>query len=241
MDDRYRAQTMLKQIGPGGQRRLAGASVAVVGAGGLGSPALTYLAAAGVGRLGLIDPDTVSPGNLNRQFLHGERDVGRPKAASAKEALAAINSGIRIVAHEALLSDQNAGALLSGYDLVLGAVDSFETRFVINRAARALRLPYIDGGVDGFSGCVMFSHPPKTPCLQCVFPSGGAKKKPVGVLGATAGVVGALEANLALLWLLGLRNPLEHTLLLYDGLRMRIDPVGIKRDKNCPVCGGGAV
>ena len=260
---------MLNQVGPEGQKKLKAASVIVVGAGGLGSPALTYLAAAGVGRLGLIDSDTVSLSNLNRQFLFSGGDIGRSKAASAKEKLTALNGDIEVIAYEEHLSDENAGTLFAGYDLVLGAVDSFDTRFVINRAAAALKLPYIDGGVNGFSGCVVFSQPPKTPCLACVFPIPNAEKEPsdapsdspsgvpsdvyktpvsvhgtsageapIGVLGTTAGVIGTLEANLCLLWLLGHQNPLENKLLLYDGFRMSMDLIEIRRDKNCSVCGG---
>jgi molybdopterin/thiamine biosynthesis adenylyltransferase len=241
MDDRYFRQTLLNQIGPEGQKRLSRSSVVVVGAGGLGSPALTYLVAAGVGRVGLIDSDTVSLSNLNRQFLHGDSDIGRAKAVSATEKLRALNGDIEIIACKEKLSDENAETLFAGYDLVLGAVDSFDTRFVINRAAVALGLPYIDGGVNGFCGCVMFSHPPKTPCLNCVFPNRDKKNNPIGVLGTTAGVIGTLEANLALLWLLNLKNPIENKLLMYDGFRMSIDLIKIKRDKNCSVCGGGAI
>jgi len=238
VDDRYLMQTMLTQIGTEGQKKLAGASVLVVGAGGLGSPALTYLVTAGVGHVGLIDSDTVSLSNLNRQFLYGDGDIGLPKAVLAMERLSAINGDIRITAYEEFLTDDNAEALFDGYDLILGAVDSFDARFVINRASAALCLPYIDGGINGFCGCVMFSAPPTTPCLKCVFPERIAKKEPIGVLGATAGIIGTLEANLALLWLLGCHNPIENKLLLYDGLRMSIDFIEIKRDINCSVCGG---
>jgi len=231
---------MLDQIGGEGQERLSRSSVFVVGAGGLGSPALTYLAAAGVGRIGLIDSDAVSLSNLNRQFLHGDKDVGRSKAASAAEKLAALNGDIEIVSRDIHLCDENAGDILSGYDLVLGAVDSYDTRFVINRAAVACRIPYVDGGVNGFFGCVMFSRPPETPCLNCVFQNMENKKStaPIGILGATAGVIGAIEANLALLWLLGRQDPIESTLLLYDGLKMSVEQIGIRRDENCAVCGG---
>jgi len=238
MDDRYFTQTMLKQIGPEGQKKLARASVFVVGTGGLGSPALTYLVAAGVGRVGLIDSDTVSLSNLNRQFLYGDGDIGRSKAVSAREKLTAFNGDVEIIAYEERLTDENAETLFAGYDLVLGAVDSFDTRFVINRASVALRLPYIDGGVNGFCGCVLFVHPPKTPCLNCVFPNKTTKKEPIGIVGTTAGVIGTIEANVALLWLLGHQNPVESKLLLYDALRMSIDFIEIKRDKNCSACGG---
>lgn len=237
MYERYARQAMLDQVGPKGQAKLARASAVVIGAGGLGSPALTYLAAAGVGRIGVVDADTVALSNLNRQFLHGDGDVGRPKAVSAKEALAAMNCEVELKAFEALLTGQNAEELLSGYDIVLGAVDSLETRFSINAACQELGVPYVDGGVNGFSGCVMFVHPPKTPCLRCVFPKARQTNAPVGVLGVTAGVVGTIEANAALLHLLGLPNPLENKLLMYDGLRMSMDLIDIRRDERCPVCG----
>jgi len=238
MDDRYTAQTMLHQIGSDGQKKLASASVIIVGAGGLGSPALTYLVAAGVGRVGLIDPDTVSTSNLNRQFLYDESDISQSKAITAKKRLTALNSDIEIIAYEEYVTDDNAETLFAGYDLVLGAVDSYETRFVINRATVARGLPYIDGGVNGFNGCVMFSHPPHTPCLNCVFPNRETKKNPIGVLGTTAGIVGTLQANLALLYLLGQSNPIANKLLLYDGLKMRTDLIDIKRNDLCPVCKG---
>ena len=238
MDDRYIVQTMLKQVGTEGQMKLARASVLVVGAGGLGSPASTYLAAAGVGRIGLIDPDIVTLSNLNRQFLYGDDDIGRSKVVAAVEKLATLNRDIQVTAYQERLSSKNAGTLITGYDLVLGAVDSFDTRFVINKASADLNIPYIDGGVNGFNGCVMFSHPPKTPCLKCVFPGRAEKKEPIGVLGTTAGVIGTLETNIALLWLLGHHNPVENKLLLYDGLRMSIDFIEIKRDPNCSACGG---
>lgn len=237
MIDRFERQILLEQIGEAGQGRLAASSVMVVGAGGLGSPALTYLAAAGVGRLGLIDMDTVATSNLNRQFLHGEGDVGRSKAVSALESLQALNSEIEICAHDERLTVQNASTLLAGYDIVLGAVDSFETRFVINQACVPLGIPYIDGGINGFSGTVLYSHPPELPCLNCIFPTGSVNKKTTGVLGTTAGVIGVAMANLTLLRLLGLPNPLRGKLFLYDGLRMRTDLIEVQRSKACPVCG----
>ena len=239
MVDRYSKQTMLSQVGREGQNKLARASVVVIGAGGLGTPVLTYLVAAGVGRVGLIDFDTVSLSNLNRQFLYDDVDVGRSKAETAKEKLRAMNGSIEIIAHEERLTDENAGALLHDYELVIGAVDSLHTRHVINKAAVAAHIPYIDGGVNGFCGCIMFSYPTQTPCLNCVFPSRDTDKKPVGILGATAGVIGTLEANIALLWLLNQENPIENELLFYDGLAMSFDHIRITRDSNCRVCNGG--
>jgi len=237
VSDRYSRQISIQQIGSEGQKKLTRASVFVAGAGGLGSPALTYLAAAGVGRLGVADSDTVTISNLNRQFLHNSGGIGRLKADSAKEKLLSLNNEIEVRVYNERLSDQNAKNILSGYDIVLGAVDSFESRFVINRACVSLRIPYIDGGINGFSGCVMFSNPPFTPCLNCIFPQAAAKTE-AGALGTTAGVIGTIEANIALLRLFGLPNPAENKLLLYDGLRMSIEYVDIKQNKNCNVCMG---
>jgi len=251
MNERYSRQILIPQIGVEGQEKLSRSSALVVGAGGLGSPALTYLAAAGVGRLGIVDSDTVALSNLNRQFLHNNSDIGRLKTDSAKEKLSGLNNEIEIKTYNEQLTDKNAKSIFAGYDIILGAVDSFETRFVINRACISLNVPYIDGGINGFSGCVMFSNPPRTPCLNCIFPDASrsagiaAKKETPGVLscfavlGTTAGVIGTIEANIALLWLLGLPNPAENRLLAYDGLLMEFDLVEIKRGEGCAVCGAG--
>jgi len=237
MFERYVRQLQIPQIGKEGQEKLTRSSVLVVGAGGLGSPALTYLAAAGVGRLGLVDSDTVALSNLNRQFLHYSSDIGRAKSDSAMEKLSSLNNEIKIETYCEHITDTNAKTILNGYNLILGAVDSFETRFVINRACVPLKIPYIDGGINGFSGCVLFSNPPHTPCLNCIYPQTPAKKETQSALGATAGVIGTIEANIALLWLLKLPNPIENKLLLYDGLRMNMDHVEIKQNEKCSVCG----
>ena len=238
MNERYDRQILMDQIGSAGQKKLGQSSIMVIGAGGLGSPALTYLTAAGVGRLGLIDMDTVTPSNLNRQFLHTESDIGRFKAISAKEKLTAQNSTITICAYAERLTAQNTNTLLADYNLVLGAVDSFETRFIINAACASLGTPYIDGGVNGFSGSLLYAHPPAFSCLNCVFPT-ASTKKPAGVLGTTAGIIGTAMANLALLELLGLPHPLKGKLFLYDGLRMRTDLIDIRRSEDCLVCREG--
>jgi len=240
-DGRYSRQILIEQIGEEGQKKLSVSSVIVIGAGGLGSPALTYLAAAGVGCIGLVDFDKAALSNLNRQFLHNTCDVGKPKTDSAKEKLSKLNNEIKIKTFNTHLTDDNAEEILSGFDIVLGAADSFETRFVINRTCVALHVPYIDGGINGFSGCVLFSNPPHTPCLNCIFPQDIEKKETqkkhnTGVLGTTAGVIGTIEANTALLHLLGLPNPIENKLLIYDGLRMSFDHIDIKRNENCSVC-----
>ncbi|MCL2180694.1 MAG: HesA/MoeB/ThiF family protein [Treponema sp.] len=238
MYERYARQIIIPQIGEEGQNKLAGSSVIVVGAGGLGSPALTYLAAAGVGRLGIVDHDTIAINNLNRQFLYDTSGVGHIKVESAKERLTGFNDEIKIEICNERLTGKNAENILTGYDIALGAVDSFETRFIINKACAALCIPYIDGGITSFSGCVLFSYPPCTPCLNCIFPAKTSDKNPPGVFGATAGIIGTIEANLALLWLLKLPNPAENKLILYDGLSMSFDFVEIKRGDGCAVCGG---
>jgi len=227
---------MIQQIGIEGHEKINKASVLVVGAGGLGSPALTYLAAAGVGKLGIVDSDTVVISNLNRQFLHSSDDIGRLKTESAKEKLSRLNNEIKIDIYSEILNDSNAKNILSDYEIILGAVDSFETRFVINRTCVLLGIPYIDGGINSFSGCVMFSYPPYTPCLKCIFPEKNENKKPASVLGTTAGIIGTIEANIALLHLLGLPNPIENKLLVYDGLRVSLDHIDIKQNDECPVC-----
>lgn len=229
----------MPQIGEDGQKKLASSSVVVIGAGGLGSPALTYLASAGVGKLKVIDADVVVVSNLNRQFLHNENDIRRPKARSAKETLAALNSDIEITSHNELLTKENAENLLTGYDIVIGAVDSFDTRFVINQTCTLLKTPYIDGGVNGFSGSVFYSYPPGFACLNCIFPAKKTAKEPaerIGVLGVTAGIIGVTLANIAIISLLGIKNPIENKLFLYDGLRMNTNLIDIKKDENCPIC-----
>jgi adenylyltransferase/sulfurtransferase len=239
MIDRYIRQTVLSRVGEEGQKKLAYAKVVVVGAGGLGSPILTYLVTAGVGRIKIIDSDIVSLSDLNRQFLYTEKDIERPKALAAMEALKALNGEIGIIGRSVYLTDENAATHLAGYDLILGAVDSFEARSVINRASIALNIPYIDGSVSGFTGLAMFSCPGITPCYNCVFPDKPKNVKATGVLGATAGTIGSMEANLALQWLLNGNNPIENRLLLYDGLKLSLSSINVKRDGNCPACGGG--
>ncbi|MCL2809081.1 MAG: HesA/MoeB/ThiF family protein [Treponema sp.] len=242
MFERYINQINIPQIGSEGQEKLGMSSVLVVGAGGLGCPIITYLASAGVGRIGILDSDTVALSNLNRQFLHNTNDIGKLKTDSAKEKISGLNNEIKIETYDIHLNESNAANIFNGYDIVLGAVDSYETRFFINKACVTLSIPYIDGGINGFNGCVLFSNPPDTPCLKCIYPETSAEKKTIGVrnttgvLGTTAGATGTIQANIALIYLLGLPNPLENKLLLYDGLRINIDHIEIKRNENCPVC-----
>ena len=235
--ERYSRQVMMDKIGKEGQARLQAAQVAVIGVGGLGSPILTYLALAGVGKLTLIDYDGVEMSNLNRQFLHDTKDIGTLKVDSAKEKLMELNHQVEIIPLARKLTKENAKELLMGHDLVMGALDSMETRFVVNEACVSLGIPYIDGGVREFGGSVIFTNPPETPCYNCIFPRKIGEKEAIGVLGVTAGIIGSLEADVALIHLLGLPNPLENKLLIVDGLRLSMNLVDIEADEKCEVCG----
>ena len=237
MCERYERQIIIDKIGEEGQARLACSSVAVIGAGGLGSPILTYLALAGVGKLTLVDWDVVDISNLNRQFLHDTNDIGRKKAISAEEKLKALNPKVEIHPLSVELTGDNAEELLSGHDLVMGALDSLDARLIVNETCTNLGIPYVDGGVKEFGGRVMFSNPPQTPCFNCVFPPKVRKKKTVGVLGVTAGIIGGIQADVALIHLLQLPNPLGNKLLIFDGLRLTMNLVDVVKDENCEVCG----
>lgn len=235
---RYDRQLGLPGVGPEGQARLAASKVLVVGAGGLGSPILYYLAAAGIGTLGVADPDTVSPSNLNRQTLHGPGDLGRPKTESARDKLAAFRPDLDLRLHPFALDDGNAPELVAGYDLVMAAVDSRESRRVINRACYARGVPWIDGGVDGFEGLVSAYRPPSGPCYECL--TRGAPDLPGHVprlFGALAGTIGLLQVQEALKILLGIGRPLVGRVLFYDSREPRFDVVEVPPDPSCPVCG----
>lgn len=229
----------MEQIGEAGQARLKAGSVLVVGAGGLGSPALYYLAAAGVGRLGIVDVDTVEESNLNRQILHFTEDIGRIKPISAAEKLSRLDPSLILEPHIVKLDDSNACAYVENYDITIGAVDNFETRQILNRACVKLNKPYIDGGINGFRGNVMCVIPGVTPCYHCVYGElKREKKKRPDVLGATAGTIGAMEAMLAVRLLAsGLKEVPLSGIATFDGLAMKLERIDIARNENCPVCG----
>lgn len=236
---RYSRQIGLNQIGEEGQKRLKTSSALVIGAGGLGSPVLYYLAAAGVGRLGIVDVDSVDESNLNRQILHFTEDIGRMKAISAAEKLLRLDPELIIEPHMVKIDDSNAAALIGRYDITVSAVDNFETRQVINRACIRLNKPFIDGGVNGFRGTVMCVVPGITPCYHCIY--GGmqrdSKKRP-DVLGATAGAIGSMQAILAVRMLAeGNKSVPFSGIACFDGLSMKLENIEITRDENCPVCG----
>lgn len=239
---RYSRQLILPEIGVKGQERLARASVLVVGAGGLGCPAALYLAAAGVGRLGVIDPEPVELSNLHRQILHGTAEVGRPKVESARMRLRALNPHVIVEAMRERLDALNALRLLEPYELVVDGSDNFPTRYLVNDACVLLHKPLVHGGVIRFQGQVLVVRPGQSACLRCVFPEPpqpGAipSCQTEGVLGACAGVIGSLMAQEALKLLLGIGQPLTDRLLALEGLAGGLREVPVRRDPGCAVCG----
>ncbi|MEL6980687.1 MAG: HesA/MoeB/ThiF family protein [Pseudomonadota bacterium] len=244
--ERYARHIVLREIGGPGQGRLRRARVAVVGAGGLGSPALLYLAAAGVGRIRVIDDDAVSLSNLQRQVLHRTGDIGRPKVESAAEALGALNPGVAVEGEAVRLSEENAAALLDGVDLILDGSDSFKTRRLVNRTATKLGVPLLSGAIGAWEGQIALFDPARGgPCYHCLFPEDppeGASPacSEAGVLGALAGVVGCIMAVEAVKHLAKAGETLSGRLMLYDALHAESRVIRISRRCDCEVCGDRA-
>jgi molybdopterin/thiamine biosynthesis adenylyltransferase len=233
---RYLRQIPL--IGEEGQDRLARAEVCICGAGGLGSPAALYLAAAGVGTIHLVDGDKVEESNLNRQILHRTATIGHEKVSSARELILALNPGIRVRSSPDWIGEGNAAALIGQADIVIDALDNFEARYVLNREARRVAVPLVHGAVSGFAGQATTVLPSSGPCLQCIIPH-----PPPGevhhVLGAVAGVIGSIQALEAIKYLTGLGELLSGKMLLWDGMRCECDLLTLERDPLCRICGDG--
>jgi adenylyltransferase/sulfurtransferase len=240
---RYARHIILPQIGGNGQRKLLEASVLCVGAGGLGSPIAMYLAAAGVGKLGIVDFDKVDLTNLQRQLLHGTSDVGRPKVASAADTLRELNPGIEVVAHDVVLSSENAFDVLGPYDIVIDGSDNFPVRYLVNDATQMLGKPLVYGSIYQFEGQATVFLPGKdAPCYRCLFPQPpppGAVPNcaEAGVFGVLPGIVGCIQATEAIKLIVGVGEPLVGRLLIFDALEMDFQTVKIRRDPACPVCG----
>lgn len=241
--ERYARHIVLRGIGGPGQRKLRAARVLVVGAGGLGSPALLYLAAAGVGTLGIVDPDRVSLSNLQRQVLHATGSVGRLKTESAAEALAAVNPGVRVEGHPVTLGPDNAEALIGGWDLVLDGTDSHDAKALINAVCARLRRPLISAALGAWEGQLSTFKPWEGgPCRACVFPEAPAPGlapacAEVGVLGALAGMMGAMQAVEAVKEITGAGRGLSGRLVLWDALEAEMRVIRLRRRPDCPVCG----
>ncbi|KYH45955.1 hypothetical protein AZH51_09830 [Branchiibius sp. NY16-3462-2] len=238
---RYARQLRLPGVGVAGQDRLAAARVAVVGAGGLGSPVLSYLAAGGVGALTVIDPDVVELSNLHRQLVHDESSVGLAKTDSAAAALLALNSAATVRTHSVAINADNAADLLAGHDVVVDASDSFDARYATNDAAVALGIPMMWAAIDRFAGQVGVFWAGRGPCYRCIFPAAPAPGTvatcaEAGVLGALPGVIGSVQALETLKLLLGIGQPLIGRIQCYDALAAEWSALPVRRDPTCPVC-----
>jgi adenylyltransferase/sulfurtransferase len=239
---RYSRHLIMPEVGLEGQERLRQSSVLVIGTGGLGSPVALYLAAAGIGRLGLADFDVVDETNLQRQIIHGTKDIGRPKLHSARERVLDVNPNVEVVLQETAIDSSNALEILRDYDVIIDGTDNFPTRYLTNDACVLLGKPNVYGSIFRFEGQASVFYAEEGPCYRCLFP----EPPPAGlvpscaeggVLGVLPGVIGTIQATEAVKLLLGRGNPLIGRLLLYDALEMTFDQVQLRKNPDCPVCG----
>ena len=242
---RYSRHLIIPDVGMDGQKRLKNARVLAVGAGGLGSPTLMYLAAAGVGTLGIVDFDVVDETNLQRQIIHGQNDVGRPKAVSAKESIQEINPYVEVVLHEERLDSSNAIDVISQYDLVVDGTDNFPTRYLVNDACVLAGKPYVWGSIFRFDGQASVFWAEHGPCYRCLYPEPPPPGMVPscaegGVLGVLCGTIGSVQTTEAIKVLTGIGDPLVGTLLIYDALAMEFRTVRARKDPECPLCGKNA-
>jgi molybdopterin/thiamine biosynthesis adenylyltransferase len=242
---RYARHLILDEVGDEGQEKLLASKVLVVGAGGLGAPLLMYLAAAGVGTLGIVDDDAVDLTNLQRQIVHATDAVGRQKTESAKATLAALNPGINVIAHDVRLTEENAGDIIPGYDLVADGSDNFETRYLLNDHCYRLGIPLIAAAMLRFEGQLFTfrrNDDNPTACYRCIFPEAPPPEmvprcEEAGILGALAGVMGSLQTTEVLKELLGLGESLAGRMLIYDSLATDFHTIKLPHDPECTLCG----
>ena len=238
---RYSRHIIMPQVGSGGQRKLIDAKVLIVGAGGLGSPVAVYLALAGVGTIGIVDFDTVDVSNLQRQILHQNKDIGRPKVVSAKETLTSYNPEINVILHEEPITSDNAMDIIPKYDVVINGADNFAARYLVNDACYLSGTPLVDGSILLFDGQASV-YLPGNGCYRCLFPTPPPPGvvpscAEAGVLGALPGMVGTIQATEAIKLILGIGDPLSGRLLLIDALEMDFRTVKMRRNPKCPLCG----
>jgi adenylyltransferase/sulfurtransferase len=236
--ERYSRQMIIRGFGEAGQRKLKAAHVIVAGLGGLGSPTSMYLVAAGVGHLTIIDAQRVELNNLNRQVLHWHLDVKRSKVRSAIEKLQAMNPSVEIDAKLKKITPKNADGLLRGADVVVDGMDNYRTRYLLNEACVRAGRPFVHGAVEGFVGQLTTIVPGKGLCLRCIIPKEPPRKSVFPVLGTTAGVVGCLQAMETIKLLTGIGRPLVGRILFFDGESANFEEIEVRRNPNCPVCGG---
>ena len=240
---RYSRHLLIPEVGEEGQLKLLDSKVLLVGAGGLGSPASLYLAAAGVGRIGIVDADVVDESNLQRQIVHSTESLGEPKVESAKRSVEALNPDVEVVPYKERLTSENIERILAdGWDVIVDGADNFPTRYLVNDASVWHRIPVVHGSIYRFEGQVTVFKPYEGPCYRCLFPTPPPPELAPscavgGVLGVLPGVIGSLQASEALKLALGIGEPLIGRLLLFDALTATFDEVKLRRDPDCPVCG----
>lgn len=240
--ERYSRQLVLREIGSEGQSRLKASSVLIVGAGGLGIPAAVYLAAAGVGRIGIVDGDTIERSNLHRQTIYSDADVGKPKAGVARDRLLAVNPHVSVLSNEARLDSGNALSILEGYDVILDCTDNFPARYLINDACVFLHKPDVYASIFRFDGQASVFHADRGPCYRCLFPEPPPADtvqdcSEAGVLGVLPGILGSIQAAQTINLLLGKGRSLVGRLLLFDAMDMSFSELRIGKNPQCPVCG----
>jgi molybdopterin/thiamine biosynthesis adenylyltransferase/rhodanese-related sulfurtransferase len=240
---RYSRHLLIPEVGEEGQLKLLDSKILLIGAGGLGSPASLYLAAAGVGRIGVVDADVVDESNLQRQIVHSTESLGEPKVESAKRAIEALNPDVEVVAYKERLTSENIERILAdGWDVIVDGADNFPTRYLVNDASVWHKIPVVHGSIYRFEGQVTVFKPYEGPCYRCLFPTPPPPELAPscaegGVLGVLPGVIGSLQASEALKLALGIGEPLIGRLLLFDALAATFDEVKLRRDPECPVCG----
>ena len=243
---RYSRHLLMPEVGAEGQAKLIDRKVLLIGAGGLGAPAMLYLAAAGVGTIGIVDFDVVDISNLQRQVVHTNDRVGQKKVESAAETIHALNPETVVIPHDEMLTDANVDRLIAGYDVILDGTDTFETRYTLNDAAVRAGIPVVHASVFRFEGQLTVFKPFEGPCYRCLYPTPPPPElapgcSVAGVLGVVPGTMGILQATEALKLLLGIGEPLIGRLLIYDALDSTFQELKLRRDPNCPACGDRAV
>ncbi len=243
--ERYSRHILLQDVGVEGQEKIKNSKVLVIGAGGLGAPVLLYLAAAGVGTLGIIDGDVVDLSNLQRQVIHATPDIGRPKVASAREKIEQLNPDVKVITYPELFTAENAFELIKEYDFIVDGTDNFPVKFLINDACVLARKPFSHGGILRFEGQTL-THLPGTACYRCVFhspppPNAVPTCSQAGVLGAIAGMLGTIQAAEVLKFLTGTGELLTNRLLVFDAKKMHFREVKLSKNNQCPICGAQPV
>jgi molybdopterin/thiamine biosynthesis adenylyltransferase/rhodanese-related sulfurtransferase len=243
---RYSRHLLMPEVGTAGQAKLLASKVLIVGAGGLGSPAALYLAAAGVGTIGIVDFDVVDLSNLQRQIIHTSARIGERKVESARQAIVALNPDVRVLAHEEMLVGANVERIIAGYDVIVDGTDTFETRYLLNDAAVAAGIPVVHASVFRFEGQLTVFKPYAGPCYRCLYPTPPPPElapgcSVAGVLGVVPGILGLLQTNEVLKLLLGIGETLVGRLLLFDALDGTFSELKLRRDPGCPTCSDGAV